>query len=290
MIKQNEKIMNKKITNSIMASLIADAYCLGAHWVYDEEQLKNLKIDWDTFNDPQAMWHKGKVKGDFTHYGDQTLFLLDYISNNKKFDKDAFYSFWSEKMSNYNGYIDGATRGALEKIDSTSKDLSICGRLAPLLIDADTKEIFLSHVKEFTEMTHNSKLALTSSQFFAELLWDSLENQDITGNIQRLKQKYPDLLAWIDQGVNSKNDDSFNTIREFGPACGINGGFAGVIHLLSLQDEFKTVMQKNAKAGGDNSARGMVVAMILGSQDDFTLPKEWMNKMNAIGEINKYLS
>jgi hypothetical protein len=62
--------MNKQISNSIMASLVADAYALGAHWVYDEEQLKNLPIDWETLNDAQSMWHKGKIKGDFTHYGD----------------------------------------------------------------------------------------------------------------------------------------------------------------------------------------------------------------------------
>ncbi len=282
--------MNKQISNSIMASLVADAYALGAHWVYDEEQLKNLPIDWGTLNDPQAMWHKGKVKGDFTHYGDQTLFLLEYMSKNEKFSKDDYYPFWEEKMSNYSGYIDGATRSALENIGSESNDLSICGHIAPLLIGADTKKIFLKRANEFTQMTHNSELAKLSTAFFAELLWDSLENKDIKGNIKLLKNRYPDLLTWIDAGVNSKDADTFTTIRDFGPACGIDGGFAGVIHLLSLEDNFKTVMQKNVKAGGDSSARGMVVAMILATQDDFELPEEWMNAINTIEDIKNYLS
>lgn len=282
--------MNQQISNSIMASLVADAYSLGAHWVYDEEQLKNLPIDWETLSDAQSMWHKGKLKGDFTHYGDQTLFLLEYLSEHKTFTQDDYYPFWSEKMSHYSGYIDGATRKSLSAMGSESNDLSICGHIAPLLIGAETKEEFLKRANELTQMTHNSELALVATAFFAELLWESLENQDIKGTIERLKNSYPKLLTWIDAGVKSKDADTFTTIREFGPACGIDGGFAGVIHLLSGEDDFKTLMQKNAKAGGDSSARGMVAAMILATQNDFELPKEWINSINTIQEIKKYLS
>ena len=89
--------------------------------------------------------------------------------------------------------------------------------------------------------------------------------------------------------MESKNSDTINSIRAFGPACGIDGGFAGVIHLLSLEDDFKTVMQKNAKAGGDSSARGMVVAMILGAQDDCIAHEEWMNEMNLLKEIREHI-
>jgi ADP-ribosylglycohydrolase len=282
--------MNKQIYNSIMASLVADAYVLGAHWVYDEEQLKKLPINWETLNDAQSIWHKEKLKGDFTHYGDQTLHLLEYMSKNKVFYKNDYYSFWKEKMYNYSGYIDGATRNSLENIGSESNDLSICGRIAPLLIDADSKDVFLKRVKELTEITHNTKLAILSTAFFAELLWDSKQNQDIKKNIQALKNKYPELSRWIDAGVKSKDADTFTSIRDFGPACGIEDGFAGVIHLLSLEDDFKTLMQKNAKAGGDSSARGMTVAMILATQDDFEAPQKWINDINTTEKIKKYLS
>ncbi len=121
-------------------------------------------------------------------------------------------------------------------------------------------------------------------------MWDSKENQDIKKSIQLLRNKYPDFSTWIDEGVNSKNLDTFKTIRDFGPACSIDGGFAGVIHLLSLNDNFKTIMIKNAKAGGDSSARGMIVAMILGAQNNFELPVEWMNNIGKIEDIKKYLS
>ncbi len=58
------------INHAIEAAFVADAYALGAHWIYDEAQLKSLDLNWEALNAPQAIWHKGKQKGDFTHYGD----------------------------------------------------------------------------------------------------------------------------------------------------------------------------------------------------------------------------
>jgi ADP-ribosylglycohydrolase len=281
--------MNQNIQNAILASLVADAYNLGSHWVYDEKQLQELSLDWNTLNAPEAMWHKGKEKGDFTHYGDQTFYLLEYMKENRTFNKEDFYLFWKEKMSVYTGYIDGATRGALENIGHTSNDLSICGRLAPLLINVDSKEVFLQRVKELVEITHNTQLAHDSSQFFGKLLWASLEKEDIQKSIQILKTEHPELEAWINAGTASKQEETFKTIREFGPACGIDGGFSGVIHLLSLDDDFKTVLEKNARAGGDNSARGMVVAMILGSQDSLSIPNDWVEDIKQIKKIKQVL-
>lgn len=281
--------MNKNLQNSILASLVADAYSLGSHWVYDEEQLKTLPIDWQTLNAPQAMWHKGKEKGDFTHYGDQTLFLLEYMHNNLSFNRNDFYSFWKEKMSTYSGYIDGATRESLVKMGSDSHDLSICGRIAPLLINVKDEKEFLQRVQEFVTITHNSVLAQNASQFFAKLLWATKEKQNIQESMQTLKEEYPQLREWVNAGVTSKESDTFETIRAFGPACGIDGGFAGVIHLLSLEDDFKTIMQKNAHAGGDSSARGMIVAMILGMREDIEIPQTWIDEINLINDIKELL-
>ena len=78
--------MNKDIINkAIEGSLVADAYALGAHWIYDEVQLKDLDVNWDELNAPQAMWHKGKEKGDFTHY--KKLILQRYLY-------DTFFTIW----------------------------------------------------------------------------------------------------------------------------------------------------------------------------------------------------
>lgn len=280
--------MKLQIKNAILASLVCDAYSLGSHWVYDEKELKKLPIEWNSLNAPQSLWHKGKKAGDFTHYGDQTLFLLEYIMQDKSFDKESYYKFWKERVSTYDGYIDSSSREALNAIGASSNDLSICGRIAPLLLVSSSKEEFLNKVAAFVSVTHNSELALNASKFFAELLWMAQENSDINALINQLKAKHEIFTKWINEAIEKKDEDSFETIREFGPACGIDGGFAGVIYLLLQDKSFKEIMILNAKAGGDSSARGMVVAMILGVSQEIEIPKEWVEGINK-GEIIKRL-
>jgi len=282
--------MKEQIKTSILSALVCDSYSLGSHWVYDEEQLKNLAIDWEQLNAPQSLWHKGKESGDFTHYGDQTLFLLEFLKENGHFNKKDYYKFWKENMSNYGGYIDGSSREALQNIGAASHDLSICGRIAPLLLCSDSKEEFMKNVVAFVSITHNSALALNASAFFAELLWLSLKNEDTLSLINALKPKYKELVKWIDEAIQNRDKNSFDTIREFGPACGIDGGFAGVIYLLLQDKDFKSIMIANAQAGGDSSARGMIVAMILGVRKDLNIPNEWINGMKKGEYIKRLIS
>lgn len=281
--------MKNKIKKSILSSFVCDAYSLGSHWVYDEKELENLNINWGTLNAPQSLWHRGKECGDFTHYGDHTLFLLEFISQNGTFNKEDYYNFWKEKMSNYEGYVDGSSRSALEAIGASSNDLSICGRIVPMLLCSSSKDEFLTNVSSFVSVTHNSELALNASSFFAQLLWDSQESTDLVSLINAIKPNYPMLQKWIEEAIEEKDKDSFETIRDFGPACGIDGGFAGVIYLLLQNKSFQEVMTLNAKAGGDSSARGMVVAMILGMNEDVELPDKWIDGMKNITNIQTLL-
>ena len=140
----------KKIKELILTSLVTDAYCLGSHWVYDEKQLQENNLDWNELNNPLSVWHKGKSAGEFTHYGDQTYWLYEFVKNKEIFDEKEYLVFWQEKVKSYNGYVDGATRETLENIKnnispcgSSSSDLSIVGRIAPLLMVSNSKEEFL---------------------------------------------------------------------------------------------------------------------------------------------------
>jgi ADP-ribosylglycohydrolase len=279
----DEKIVKKLL----LASLVADAYSLGAHWVYDEKQLKELDIDWNDLNAPKAMWHKGKGAGDFTHYGDHTLWLYNFVQDKDTFDVDAYMEYWKNKLDSYNGYIDGSTRDTLENISkgtkptgSGSTDLSIVGRIAPLLLVSNTKEEFLQNVEEFVKCTHNSNEAIVSTKFFAQLLLEVLAGNDIQSSIVKLKDSYDTTIqSYISDGISSKLEDSFKAIREFGPACGIDGGFQGVIHLLSRYDNLKDLLIENAKAGGDSSARAMIASIILTASNDSVIahiPQNWL--------------
>ena len=57
-----------------------------------------------------------------------------------------------------------------------------------------------------------------------------LEKNDIEKSILQLKSSYDaHFQDMIQKGFDSKASDTFETIRTFGPACDINGGFSGGI-------------------------------------------------------------
>lgn len=265
--------MDKKIIeNAIQGALVADAYALGSHWIYDETQLKNLPIDWEDLNAPQAMWHKGKEKGDFTHYGDHGQWLYEFIQTHNHFDPSIYASFWVEKMKDYRGYVDGSSRETLEVLKNNpqtlcgaaSHDLSIIGRIAPLLLISSSKEEFLANAEMFVSLTHNSPVALKAAQFFASVLFDVALGANIADSIKHTAVD-PLLARAHGAAINSKGQESFGAIRTFGPACGVEGGFEGTIHILASYDDYKSAMIANAQAGGDNAARGMIIGMIMGA-------------------------
>ena len=276
------------ITNAILGAFVADAYALGAHWIYDETQLQNLPIDWETLNAPQAMWHKGKEKGDFTHYGDHGKWLYEYIQIKNHFDPSEYATFWVKKMKEYQGYVDGSSRETLAILQNnpqalccaSSHDLSIIGRIAPLLLISSSKEEFWANTQAFVSLTHNSPAVLKAALFFASVLFDVALGADIADT---LKHTPIDPLLARAHGVamNSKGQDSFNAIRTFGPACGVEGGFEGTIHLLLKFNDYKDAMIANAKAGGDNAARGMIVGMIMGAARK-AIPQMWKNNIKNL--------
>lgn len=280
-------MFNERVRDLTLASLVADAYCLGSHWVYDEEQLKKLNTNWEELNKACSIWHKGKQAGEFTHYGDQLYILHKFLEDKDWFDVKAYVQTWYDKMKIYNGYIDGSTRETMENIDkgeeipcgAYSHDLAIIGRIAPLLKVSANKEEFLQNVQSFVKATHNDVTVLEAAHFFAMLLIEVLNNKDIVQSIIELKDRYSTTIqSWINDGLASKNEESFDAIRNFGPACGVDGGFAGVIHVLCKYSNLKEALMANAKAGGDNSARGMIVAMMFVAQEGVTqIPSNWTN-------------
>jgi len=276
----------EKINEIISSTLAVDSYSLGSHWVYDEKQLQDLPINWETLNAPQAMWHKGKKAGDFTHIGDQLHWLYEFVQDKKEFNPTEYLAFWKEKMSTYTGYIDGATRGTLSNIEdgknigSDSDDFSVIARITPLLLISRNEDAFVKNVESFVKLSHNSFHVIETAIFFARLLFRAHDNKNIQQEISSLKNAFDSfIIDNVDKAIASKDANSFDTIRNFGPACGIDEGFPGIIHLLTkYPKDFKELVIQNAKAGGDTSSRAMIATMIIvsnGSSED--LPKEWFD-------------
>lgn len=277
----------KKIEALHVATLAADSYCLGAHWVYDANELKNLPIDWEELNAPSVAWHEGKVKGDFTHYGDQIHILNEYLKPKKHFNIQDYMAYWRNEMKTFKGYRDGAIKETIVNIDknlpvpcgSNSGDMSILGRIVPLLRVSYSKEEFIENTKLLAQATHNNNDVLEAMHFFSVLLLEVLEGKSIQECILSLKEKYSaNIQKYIQQGIESKEQDTFATIASFGSACPTEFSFPSTIHILFKYDDYKEALIQNAKAGGDSSARAMVIAYLMVAQNSLDIvPQNWLS-------------
>ncbi|MBU1193322.1 MAG: ADP-ribosylglycohydrolase family protein [Proteobacteria bacterium] len=293
--------MDPKIQSGVLAAFTADALALGAHWVYDVSLIKKRYGRLDYITAPEiAPFHKGKVKGSFTHYGDQMFLLLESLSNCSGFDPDDFATQWQAMFANYRGYMDTATKKTLAKFKdgkspktagSDSTDLGGAARMVPLaLFYADAPQIFIEYADLQTAMTHNHPQVRESARFFAAAAIEALKGADPVALLKAALKGLPEDAAisrLVVQGLDSVNAKTEQAISNFGQMCETQAALPGTIHLIAkYPDDLETALIENIMAGGDSSARGILCAFILGICNGMdAIPARWLDDMRETGRI-----
>ena len=277
----------------MLGALLGDGFCLGPHWVYDQEEIARKIARPDRFHDPISQYHPGKKAGGFTHYGDQALLLVKHLSETKRFDlrsfADVWRAFWEDPSTI--SYRDGATRETLANLQagkspdqagSSSHDLAGASRIAPLfLLDWPDEESLLAACRELTAFTHSDPKVVGAAEFFARVVLAVQKGDTIPEAIDRAGGELTDenLKTWLESGRESAGSPATDSevLATHGLSCNVDGGFAGVCHLLlRYPSDPLTAMVENAKAGGDSAARGMLLGMVYGAAGMLDrLPEEW---------------
>ena len=260
---------NDKVKDLVLASIVADAYCLGSHWIYEEKELKKLPLNWNELNNAQSKWHKGKKAGELTHYGDLNIFFYNFIKKQNTFDKNTYLKEFVSYLNSYNGYIDSSSQKTIDHFkdnsneESKSTDLSFISRIPSLLLVSNNKKEFLDNVERLISISHNSNISLSLGKLFSEVLLSVLEGNEIIDAFNKYKEDYSkDIQDLINKGINSKFLSTEVSLKNFGIACSINDGLSGVLHILTKYNSFEDLMIFNAKVGGDNSSRAMMAAIL----------------------------
>ena len=291
--------MKNRLQAALWGAFYADAYALGAHWLYDTHQISKSEFDTKNFNDPLTDYHKGKAAGDFTHYGDQMLWLLEALAQ-EEFSVHGFSVIWKTKMSTYKGYVDGAsqhTMGALTEgknslvCGSNSRDLSVVGRMVPLIYAYhNDMDKMMEYVKLHTVFTHMTKALVESAAYFNELILAVSMGAEIRRAIEEIALAYSESVQkWVQEGVAKAETESIEAIKALGQSCSVEGGFAAVIYLLTRFSDFQEAMEANALAGGDSAARGMIVGAVLGAYGGMDVLPPNYKAMNSADAISKYI-
>jgi len=299
--------MTTQATAMVLASFAADSLALGAHWIYDTAEIdRRIGRVAGLLKPLPDSYHAGKDSGQFTHYGDQALVLLESLARTGQFSLSDFAASWKALFTGYGGYIDKATSTTLENMarqlppdqcGSHSSDLGGAARIAPLVFFYQhNRDLLLTAVRQQTALTHNNPATLAGAEFIAKTAWEVLQGVDpatAMGNALEEGVADIDLDIRIRGGLDSGGKDTRTVIKKFGQMCGIAAALPGAIHLiLTYPSDLKTALIENVMAGGDSAARGMGAGMILGAhlEPAATIPEEWLTGMARYDDIRALLA
>ena len=272
------------------AALVADAFSLGAHWVYDQEEIAEAyPHGMREFSDPLTEYHKSKRAGDLTHYGDQAVILHDSIEERGGFEKDGWREDWVGAMQGFRGYVDGATKETLKtagKAPSSSSDLGGAARIAPIL-DLDLPlDDAIDAARAQTSLTHGDAAVADAAEFFTRAAYavkngaifeDALDAAAAEGSYKKL-----DVEEHLEKARELRDENFPMVAEELGQACGVENAFPLALYfLLRPETDFEKTLSDNAMAGGDSSARAMLIALLFAAEDT-DVATEWVEGLRAV--------
>ena len=298
--------MKDKARAMVLASFAADSLALGVHWIYNAAKIADEYGRVETFLKPrEESYHPSKDKGEFTHYGDQEMVLLESVAAKNGFDLNDFSTRWQSLFEDYHGYFDGATKGTLRNFSkgkgpddsgSPSNDLAGAARIAPLVycLQHDL-EALVKAARVQTRMTHADPLTVRCAEFFARATWKSLAGTPPASAVTEVAlETFPETIIaeWVEEGLESKSMDSVSAIANFGQSCHTPNAFPGVIHLIAkYENDLREGLIQAVMAGGDNAVRGMAAGMILGAYlGEEHLPEPWVTELKKGKDIQNLLS
>lgn len=291
----------------VLGSFLGDSLALGVHWIYDQAQIARLHDRLDGLKAPApGSYHTTKQAGDFTHYGDQTLLLLQSVADKSGFDPADFSARWRAMFEGgYTGYVDRATRNTLSQLaagwdpqdaGSVSDELSGAARIAPLVyVYRSDSEAMVAACRAQAALTHNNAKIVDASEFFARTTHAVLAGvSPIEAMTVAITDRFPGspLHGWFKQGLDAAGEDSILAIARFGQSCHVDGAFQSVVQLIARhQGAPAEALVDSAMAGGDSAARNMIVGMVLCAQSGMEgIPPDWLGALAKKDEIEALLA
>ena len=299
---------------SIWGQFIGDAVCLGAHWIYDLNELaKRFPGGVAGFEAPaQGHYHAGKRSGDFTHYGDAALLMLQSVAQTGYFSPQDFGARFVALFSSkeYRGYLDHATKETLENYrpfaakypdnpyhfqgGADDDQPATATRLAPVVVAHLRDEALLRAVISATQVCQNNSRAVVYMKCHAVILKEVLSGTGLADAFKTGAKAVSDepeygrevsgatetVLSQLDQGVRE-------VTLSFGQSCPLKSSFPAAMHAaLKYQDDPRRAILESANAGGDNAARCAMIGTWLGALHGMDgIPSDWRDRVNARDEI-----
>lgn len=260
------------------AALVADARSLASHWIYGRARISALHTGGGSAQpgEGRPADQATPTDGTLTHLGEQTVWLKEALDEaGGRFDADCWRARWLAGMRDYRGHIDAASSQTLENDGlwpSRSDDLGGVARIAPLLDLDQSEEETIRAARCQTAFTHGDPGAADAAEFFVRAVFAIRSGVDISrglflaaagGDYRQLDAG--ELLA---VALSTDPEDPEGTARELGTMGGIPEAFPLALYLAERPEtDFRAMIEDNVRAGGETSARAMLLALLFAARD-----------------------
>lgn len=312
----NSTSLGDRFRGAIWGQFVGDAFCLGSHWIYDLDELSNrFPGGVAGFDTPaKGHYHAGKKSGDFTHYGDAALLMLQSIAELGKFSPQDFGARFMQLFSSldYRGYLDHATKGTLENYlpfvarfpdnpyhfqgGADDDQPATATRLAPVVVahyrDGDLPRV----VQSATRVCQNNARALVYMKCHALIMRELFSGQPLGEAFKaaaKAVKDEPEYGIELNQATETVLSQVGMEVREatlrFGQSCPLKSSFPAAMHAaLKFKDDPRQAMTEAANAGGDNAARCAMIGIWLGALHGVeAIPSEWRSRLTAREEVER---
>jgi len=299
----------------LLGALVADAACLGLHWIYDVGIIADIAarqngtsaftpVDPKNFEKVKTFAHKDRRDGMFTQIGEVLhLTIRSMNATGGKFDvptyEAAFASFFGAG-GGYQGFMDRPTQGALANIaagvspsgidDNQTPALS---RLPAILVGYHGQDQLPDMIKTAMEVTNINAEAAAFSNVFADLTTRIMNGEPLQAALWAAANAADDIAkADLLNALNTSEEDSvvFAGLNGLmGRACYLSAAGPVMFHILARSTSYQDAIERNILAGGDSAGRsimiGAIMARIHGVATETGVPLSWVLKLEEGAKV-----
>jgi len=307
--------IESRLRGAIWGQFVGDAACLGSHWIYSFEEQKRLYPDGlSGFEAPApGHYHERKRPGEFTHYGEGALVLLDSVAacgvvDVADYGKRFVAHFGSQE---YGGYLDKATRGTLENVrvfeaehpgkecdfqrGADDDQLAAASRLAPVVALAlDNSELSEIAVRA-TRVCQKNRRAEAYMRAHALILRELLLGREEHTALHRAEEMAAredeeaglEVRRKIHEALQAAGKSVEEATLAFGQACPLGSSFPSAVHcFVKHAASYRDAVLATLRAGGDNAGRAAMMGSWLGAKLGLeAIPEEWRTRLAARDRI-----
>lgn len=273
-----------KSSDLLLGALVADAACMGLHWMYDVEHIDTLEQGGDLLFRPAdgnayvnrrgAFVHAGKRAGELSHYGESARLVHEVLlsgSYSTAAHRDAFMATFGP-CGSYCGYADRPTKSLIARMLGSSEPLvdpsgmddnqmpAFCVLPAMAAVDADPEDILLA-----AKVISINEDVLAGIETVCSLIQYLKTGESLDNALHKAAHDRSDAIGQrLQKSLAIPDYQPVGIGDVFGRACYAHDALPVVWHLLQHASDYESVVRDNVRCGGDSCGRAMVLGSIAG--------------------------